>query len=179
MTKTSLSRRVFMGTSLIAGLGLFLYVTDEKNSGVKLYSNKVQVLLHSAYHLFPHSVLGPGANELNISSYLSFVLKDERILKEDRERLLQGAGWLEESAFEMYEMSFLNLTVLQKEELMHSISAQRWGEVYIYTCLGYVFEALLSAPVYGSNIDEMGWKWLEHNPGFPQPVSKKEISYAV
>lgn len=179
MIKTSLARRVFMSASLTVGLGMLLYIGDDKKTGLKLYSNKVQVLLHSAYHLFPHSALGPGAKELNISAYLSSVLKDERIMIEDREHFLQGAGWLDESAFETYEKSFLNLTAEQKEELMQSVSAQRWGENFIYTSLGYIFEALLSAPVYGSNKNEIGWKWLEHNPGFPQPMSKKEINYAV
>jgi gluconate 2-dehydrogenase gamma chain len=180
VTKTSLSRRTFLGASLALGLGgLLLYIGDSKDAGIKLYSNNVQVLLHSAYHLFPHSTLGPSAKELNIATYLSFVLNDERILKEDRESFLQGALWLEESAFEMYDKSFLNLTELQKEELMQSVSTQRWGEYFIYTSLGYIFEALLSAPVYGSNINEIGWKWLEHNPGFPQPMSKKDINYAI
>lgn len=146
---------------------------------MRLYANKVQVLLHTAYHLFPYSTIGPGARELRISSYLSFVLKDERILKEDREYLLLGAAWLEESAYEQYDKSFLNLDTLQKEELLKNVSKKTWGENFIYTTLGYIFEALLSAPVYGSNIDEIGWKWLEHNPGFPQPVNKKEIDYAV
>jgi gluconate 2-dehydrogenase gamma chain len=73
----------------------------------------------------------------------------------------------------------LNLSSTQKEELMQSIATQRWGENFIHTNLGYVFEALLSAPAYGSNTNEIGWKWLEHNPGFPQPMSKKEIDYAV
>jgi hypothetical protein len=179
VTKTSLARRLFMGASLTAGLGLLLYIDNDKKTGLKLYSNKVQVLLRSAYHLFPNSTLGPGAKEVNIAAYLSFVLKDERIMKEDRERFLQGAAWLEESAFETYDKSFLNLSSTQKEELMQSIATQRWGENFIHTNLGYVFEALLSAPAYGSNTNEIGWKWLEHNPGFPQPMSKKEIDYAV
>ena len=179
MTKTSLARRLFMGASLTAGLGLLLYIDNDKKTGLKLYSSKVQVLLHSAYHLFPSSTLGPGAKEVNIAAYLSFVLKDERIMKEDREHFLQGAVWLEESAFETYNKSFLNLSSTQKEELMQNIATQRWGKNFIYTNLGYVFEALLSTPVYGSNTNEMGWKWLEHNPGFPQPMSKKEIDYAV
>jgi Gluconate 2-dehydrogenase subunit 3 len=179
VSRTTLSRRVFMGTSLAAGLGFLLYVGYDKKTGVKLYSNKVQVLLHSAYHLFPHSALGPGAKDLNISGYLGFVLKDERIMKEDREYFLQGAAWLEESAFETFDKSFLNLTTGQKEELMQRVATQRWGANFIYTSLGYIFEALLSAPVYGSNRNETGWKWLEHNPGFPQPASKEEINYAV
>jgi len=179
VTKKGQARRIFIGASLTAGIGLLLYINENKKSGVQLYTNQVQVLLHSAYHLFPHSDLGPGARDLRISSYLSFVLKDERILKEDREYFLQGAAWLEESAYEQYAKSFLNLDVAQKEELMQKVSKQRWGENFIYISLGYIFEALLSAPVYGSNMNEMGWKWLDHNPGFPQPMNKEEIDYAV
>lgn len=179
VTKKGQARRVFMGVSLTAGIGLLMFINAKKRSGTQLYTNNVQVLLRSAYHLFPHSALGPGARDLRISAYLSFVLKDERILKEEREYFLQGAAWLEESAYEQYDKSFLNLDTVQKEELMQSVSRHRWGENFIYTSLGYIFEALLSAPVYGSNVNEIGWKWLEHNPGFPQPANQKEIDYAV
>ena len=33
----------------------------------------------------------------------------------------------------------------------------------------YIFEALLSDPVYGGNPEGIGWRWLGHRPGFPRP----------
>lgn len=174
-----LSRRVFVGSSLALGVGTFFWLYSRNNKKIKVYANNEQVLLHCAYHLFPQSKLGPGAIDLNISSYLSQVLVDERIMQEDRHYFLQGATWLEESAYEEFNQSFLNLSSRDKESLLQIISRKRWGENFIYTTLSYIFEALLSSPIYGSNQNEIGWKWLEHQAGFPQPSSKEEIIYDV
>ena len=37
----------------------------------------------------------------------------------------------------------------------------------------YLAEALMLDPVYGGNPDMIGWKWLEHQAGFPRPVAGK------
>ncbi len=174
-----MSRRLFIGSSLALGIGTLFYYNQNQSTKIVMYENHTQVLLHCSYHLFPHSNLGPGAVDLSISSYLAQVLKDERILEEDRAYFLKGAKWLEESAYEEYTKSFLNLNTEQKEELLQKISTKRWGENFIYTNLSYIFEALLSSPVYGSNKGELGWKWLDHQAGFPQPKSIDEISYDV
>lgn len=175
----ALSRRTLLGGCLAAGIGALLWQGSRDEDKVRLYANEVQVLLHTAYHLFPHSKLGPGAVDLHISGYLSYVLADERIMEKKRQRFLKGAGWLEESAYEGYGKSFLNLAKNEKESLLQKVSQEGWGKHFITTVLNYLFEALLSAPLYGSNLDEIGWKWLEHTPGFPQPTTIKEISYAL
>jgi gluconate 2-dehydrogenase gamma chain len=174
-----LSRRVFIGSSLALGVGTAFWFNSGNNKKIKVHANNVQVLLQCAYHVFPQSKLGPGAMDLNISSYLSQMLVDERIMQEDRHYFLQGATWLEESAHEEFNKSFLNLRKRDKEYLLQMISRKRWGENFIYTTLSYIFEALLSSPVYGSNKNEIGWKWLEHQAGYPQPSSKEEITYEV
>ena len=33
----------------------------------------------------------------------------------------------------------------------------------------YIFEALLSDPVYGANVNEAGWNWLGYAAGLPRP----------
>ena len=178
MKRKSLKRRVFIGGTLALGIGGFLFASKpNKKLDVSLFAKDTQVLLHTAYHLFPDSKSAPSAKDLHIASYLAFVLQDERIMKEDRDYLLKGAYWLEESAFESYDKSFLALSKTEKEELLQDIAAQRWGENYIRACLTYIFEAMVSAPIYGSNLNERGWKYLGHNPGFPQPQTEKEIAY--
>jgi gluconate 2-dehydrogenase gamma chain len=49
----------------------------------------------------------------------------------------------------------------------------RWGRAWLSLLLYYIFEALLSDPVYGGNPGEIGWRWLEHQPGFPRPPADK------
>jgi len=178
LENSSLSRRLFVGGSLALGVATFVfYNKNKKELDTSLFSKDTQVLLFTAYHLFPQSKISPSALDLHISSYLAFVLKDERILKEDRDYLLKGAYWLEESAFEEYNKSFLNLSTDEKEELLQDVATYRWGENYIYKTLTYIFEAMVSAPIYGSNTQGKGWDWLSHKPGFPLPKTLKEITY--
>ncbi len=172
------SRRMFMSAAIAMGAGAIYYL-NRPFGNINIYANNIQVLLHTCYHLFPNSKLGPSAIDLHISDYLLFVLKDKRIPKEDISYFLKGASWLEESSFEEYKKSFLELDTDKKESLLQLVSRKRWGENFIHSCLNYIFEAMLSAPVYGSNIAGKGWKWLEHDPGFPQPVKIKDIQYDV
>lgn len=176
MKDTLISRRMFIGTSLTLCLGAIAY-TQIRPSATIFYANEIQVILHASYHLFPDSKVGPSARDLQISHYLSGVFADKRLFKEDKDRFLKGGYWLEESSYEVFNKSFLNLNKNEKENLFQEISTERWGEAFMFTCLNYIFEALLSAPVYGSNTDAIGWKWLDHSPGFPQPKTKEEISY--
>lgn len=178
MQAVNTKRRVFLGTSLFFSLGTLSWF-NYGNKKVRLYSNEIQVLLDLAYHLYPTSKIGPGAKDIHIAGYLAFVLKDERILKEDREYFLKGAFWLEESAFDMFDKSFINLNNEEKEKLLGQIKEEYWGKRLIYTSLNYIFEALLCAPVYGSNPKQTGWTWLEHNPGFPQPTRISDTIYDV
>jgi len=173
-----LSRRMFMGTSLALGAGVLFYF-NRSTDNTKFYANDMQIILHTSYHLFPVSKIGPGAIDLHISNFLADVFKDKRLLKEDKNYFLKGAFWLEESAFEEYDKSFLNLSSEEKEKLLQDVARYRWGENFIYTTLNYILEALLCSPVYGSNPDALGWKWLEHNPGFPHPQNIEDIHYEV
>ena len=179
LENSTLSRRMFLGASLAAGMGAYFYLNRNIPLKSKLYANEVQVILQVSYHLFPNSKVGPGAADLHIAHYLAHVFKDKRIPKGDRDYFLKGGLWLEESSFEEYNRSFLNLNSQEKEALLQQISRQRWGENFIYTSLNYIFEALLSSPVYGANPGEIGWQWLEHDPGFPQPITTEDISYEV
>lgn len=178
MKKTDFKRRAFLGASLVFGAGSIVWF-KKLNKKVHLFSSEVQVLLHAAYHLYPSSELGPGSREVHIASYFAFVLEDERILREDKEYFLKGAFWLEESAHNEYEKSFININAQQKEALFKKVTQERWGENFVYICLGYVLEALLCPPVYGSNPDKVGWIWLEHNPGFPLPSLISDTHYDI
>lgn len=169
-----LNRRHFFSLSLVALAGVTYYFNGKK---VTLFDDKVQTILATAYHLYPSSPLGFGIQELNLSSYLAFVLADERIAKEDRDYLLRGGIWIEEEAVLEYKKSFLLLKSSEKERLLQKIITFEWGENYLNYLLTYIFEAIFSAPIYGSNVDQIGWQWSGHKPGFPQPKKPEDIIY--
>jgi gluconate 2-dehydrogenase gamma chain len=69
--------------------------------------------------------------------------------------------------------SFLALDDEQQELVLRDIAESDAGENWLSTLLTYLFEALLTDPVYGGNPGGIGWKWLQHVPGFPRPPLDK------
>ncbi|QYK12129.1 gluconate 2-dehydrogenase subunit 3 family protein [Shewanella rhizosphaerae] len=125
-------------------------------------------------HLFPDDGDGPSAKELNAYRYLLWAIEDpDNRADEDRQFILQGAAWLEDWADTQTGRSFLVLSWDEQEALLTAIAKSRAGENWLSLLLYYLIEALMLDPLYGGNPDEIGWRWLEHQPGFPRPVTGK------
>jgi gluconate 2-dehydrogenase gamma chain len=124
-------------------------------------------------HLFPSEPGAPGAREINALEYLRFVVADPKVDAQERRFILMGAGWLDGIARETYQQTFVHLEHAQREAVLQKVAASSAGENWLSTLLTYVFEALLTDPVYGGNPDGIGWRWLEHIPGFPRPTPDK------
>jgi gluconate 2-dehydrogenase gamma chain len=121
-------------------------------------------------HLFPTTADGPGAKEINATAYLRRMLAEPDMDPENRKFIPNGAAWLNDIAVERHETAFSELNTDQREEVLRQIERSGAGERWISLVLVYIFEALLSDPVYGGNPGQVGWRWLEHQPGFPRPA---------
>lgn len=124
-------------------------------------------------HLLPSEPDSPGAQEINALGYLRFVVADPKVDEEERQFILQGAGWLEELAAKQEAASFLDLDPARREQLLRRVAASSAGENWLSTLLLYLMEALLTDPAYGGNSRGIGWRWLRHIPGFPRPTPDK------
>ena len=125
-------------------------------------------------HLFPKASDSPGAVDINALTYLqNNVLNDVARDQEEKQFILKGVGWLDDLSMSTLNKNFLKLNEQQREKLLRQIEKSSAGENWLSTVLLYIFEALLSDPVYGGNPDGVGWKWLEHQPGFPRPPANK------
>lgn len=120
-------------------------------------------------HLFPSEPSAPGAREINALPYLRWVVADGGLDAEHRAFVLQGADWLAERSLVLAQAPFAELDEAQREKVLREVAGTGPGENWLSTLLMYVFEALLTDPVYGGNPDGIGWKWLGHTPGFPRP----------
>ena len=123
--------------------------------------------------LFPADGDGPDAKSINAARYLKFVLDAPDMDSADRKFVLDGVDWLNRLAIARYTGVFASCEPAQQVSLLHEISQSRAGERWLSYLVTYVIEALLSDPVYGGNPDGIGWKWLQHIPGFPRPPANK------
>lgn len=165
-----LSRRRFLGSMLKAG-AIASVTPSVAVSSAKFQTNKEPwttiLIVHD--HLFPDDGNGPSARDINSIAYLQKVLSLDDADEEERKFIKQGVGWLNEIARESHGDVFFQLHHKQREKLLTEIASSEAGENWLSLLLFYIFEALLVDPVYGGNPGGVGWRWLEHQPGFPRP----------
>lgn len=124
-------------------------------------------------HLFPDADDTPGAKRINALPYLHTRMNTPDADPDQVSFIRQGVGWLNDIAGKQKNARFVTLDENDREQVLRSIEQSRAGERWLSTLLTYVMEALLSDPVYGGNPDGVGWKWLEHQPGYPTPSPDK------
>lgn len=179
--ESGLSRREFIQQSgaaaLLAGLTIYKPVVaktlkdNNPPTAAETFSPHQQAVLQTAQEqLFPADGDGPSAREINALPYLEWALTDPANIEDgDREFLSKGTGWLDALSMETYELGFTKLSSTEQHELMQQFSETERGENWMSLLIYYLLEALLLDPVYGGNPDGLGWKWLQHQPGFPRP----------
>jgi gluconate 2-dehydrogenase gamma chain len=118
-----------------------------------------------------HTDLFPQAKEIHIQTapYMQIVFHHSRIAAADKKFLKNGVKWLNEEAVKMHKATYIKLPFVKREKVLERIAQTEWGESFLYTVMGYMFEAMLGDPVYGGNNKEAGWKWLAFEGGKPRP----------
>ena len=169
------SRRHFIQGMSALSAGLFLPVSTLAKTQAKSAAIPQQTpwptIAAVQQQLFPSEADSPGASDINAASYLNNLLEDAEHDKDERNFILNGPTWLNELSEKEYKKPFTQLDATRREQLLQHIASSEAGENWLSLLLVYIFEALLSSPIYGGNPDGIGWRWLEHNPGFPQPTS--------
>ena len=131
-------------------------------------------------HLFPVTAdktwpggKSPGAQQLNATGYLAQALERPDVGKAEKAFMLNGVKWLNDFAVKQRKQPFAKLSSQDKEWVLRQIEQSKAGERWLSSIMDYLLEALLEDPVYGGNPQGIGWKWLQHTPGFPRPPVNK------
>lgn len=175
----NIERRSFLHNSikasaalaLLPAIGLFSACSEDKTETQQDLEtlhpwasfNAVQMIL------FPNDGNGPDARQINATAYLKFALESKDTDPDDREFILGGIEWLNDLSNKQYQKKFIECDQQQQESVITKTASSNAGERWLSYLLLYIFEALLSDPVYGGNPNGIGWEWLNHQPGFPTP----------
>jgi gluconate 2-dehydrogenase gamma chain len=178
-----LGRRTFLlrsGAALataaaLAGLPYALRKDLTRESSFVLFSKQQRQAVRAVQmHLFPSDPDSPGAADINATAYLETAITAPGIDPDTKNTVVNGIGRLQDASRERFSVLFNNIDFEQRELLLRYLADEtRWGRAWLSLMLYYLFEALLSDPVYGGNPDEIGWRWLEHQAGFPRPPADK------
>lgn len=166
------SRRKFLMQMMLLPAALTSFTASSANTNTETDHQWLTIQL-TQQHLFPSSKDSPGANDINATEYLKSVFLQPGVDDEEKGFILKGTKWLNDVANSMHKKTFINLNHDEKEAILKTISNSDAGDRWVSLLLLYLFEALLSAPIYGGNTNRRGWKWLQYQPGFPLPVVNK------
>ena len=180
---SGLSRRAFLlssGTVLTAStvvLAVPLALGEEFAQGSadsRFTQQQKRILTAVTEHLFPNGPESPGAIDIQAVPYLEATIFQQGFAEDTRDFILNRVQTLQEVSMERFDLAFFKLDFSHRESLLRYLADRtRWGRKWLSLLLYYILEALLSDPVYGGNPDGIGWKWLEHQPGFPRPPANK------
>jgi len=120
-------------------------------------------------HLLPASPTGPSAAELNATQYLFNVVHEQPTEQAEIEFIYKGVDWLNGYTQSQVKQNFELLSDQNKEKMLRAVSRSVAGDNWINNLINYLYEAMLSPPIYGGNPNGIGWAWLEHRGGYPLP----------
>lgn len=121
-------------------------------------------------HLFPQAPDSPGAADINATAYLQGVLAEPLVHASEKAFIVSGAEWLIDFTQKFKHRPFGELGAPDRETVLRLMERTAAGQKWLGLVLYYILEALLVDPVYGGNPGAVGWRWLEHKPGFPRPT---------
>lgn len=176
---SGIDRRTFLLQMAVAGVAASLPLTmcsPDKKENLQLERNpdilsekEWHMLKIVQEHLFPSESTSPGASDFNAAAYVQWVLMDKELDKREQDFLKQGLTNLDNEAQERWNSPFLEMLPENQVKLLKHIESHDWGDSWLSVMLMYIFEALLSDPLYGANEDGNGWKWLNFTAGQPRP----------
>jgi len=171
--KDKLSRRTLLksaaGATAIISMSSVSFAETKKSYETALVSDPWLTLNSVLMHLMPKSASGPSAEDIRATHYLYNVVYHQPTEQEEVDFVFKGVGWLNGYSQGQTKMNFSQLESTEKELMLRAISGSTAGENWLAMLIGYLFEAMLSPPAYGGNPNGVGWKWLQHQAGFPLP----------
>lgn len=175
-----ISRREFMRilATAVAAYPLSSLADNRKNKAVTVKQNEPWLTISEVQeHLFPSEKNSPhsiGANDIQALNYLRAMIETPDFDKEEAELLHNGVTWLNDLSIQQYSKKFVQLDTKSKEKILRRVEGSNAGSRWLSLLLTYLLEALLTDPVYGGNPNGIGWKWLQHQPGFPRPAEDRK-----
>lgn len=157
------------GASAIGALSQVAWANGSSVSTINTSQEPWRTLDKVLEHLLPESNSGPGAKSVQALQYLHNVVTQQPIDEQEKEFIRKGVSWLNGYSQSEHKQDFIGLNSEIKESTLRAISRSQAGHNWINTLINYLYEAMLSPPVYGGNPNGIGWQWLEHQAGFPLP----------
>jgi len=159
-------RRKFLIWSSLFGIASTINAKTPNSFEQKF--KKVRPIIEAVQeHMFPKGTKLPSAKEMNLTQFLYETITHPSYDRDIRKFVLNGA-----KEFLLREKNFTKLSTSKKEIAMRNYENTRYGKNWLGRIMTLSMEGLLSDPIYGSNVNEKGWKALNSFGGYPRPKTR-------
>jgi len=171
------NRRSFLKAAILAGaisqIGFLQSCAESLENGNEyLTGDQIKILKSILLKLFPNDGNGPSAEDLHSYEYILWVLQDPGANAENNSYVIEGIDWANEASQELFHTKYNDLDSNQQDRFIAGFIEIDYGKDWCSILITLILESLLLDPVYGGNPDGIGWKWLNHTPGFPGPTEQ-------
>lgn len=114
---------------------------------------------------------GPSSADINAYQYLKWVLSDENYDEDIKRLIIDGFNQLAEFSQEQFAKPYGKMSSKEKVSLVAQATQSTWGENLMARLVSMILDALVVDPIYGVNVDKVGWKWLGYISGIPRATT--------
>jgi len=160
-------RRQFLIFSSLVGLSS--YIEAKNKTTFQKDFEKIKPLISEVQeHMFPENSKLPSAKKMHAITFLYETIIHKSYDKDMRIFILKGAEKLNKRT----KGKFLTMTISNKEQALRDYEETKYGSSWLSYLMVLTMEGMLSDPIYGSNIQQTGWKSLKTSGGEPRPLKK-------
>lgn len=162
--KKFMKRRNFLIWSSIIGISPYVKAQniDKEIEELRATFESVQE------HLFPKGSLVPSASSMKLTQFLFDTMSHHSFDKDIREFVLNGAKKLDKRT----KGKFITMNSQAKEEALRDFEDTKFGQNWLNRIIMLSMEGLFCDPIYGSNINQEGWRAIDTYGGNPRPQTK-------
>lgn len=160
-------RRQFLIWGSILGISPYLHAKSMQRYE-KAFNQIEPTIAAVQEHMFPKGSKLPSAKAMNVTQFLFETVTHKSFDKDIRTFVLEGA----EELVSREKGRFTAMTHSEKEKALRDYEETSYGSSWLSRIMTLTMEGMFCDPVYGSNVNEAGWKALNVYGGFPRPKTR-------
>jgi hypothetical protein len=161
-------RRQFLILGSILGLSTYLQAKSTHKRFEKEFQKVRPTIAAVQEHMFPEGSKIPSAKAMQVTQFLYETVAHQSFDKDIRRFVIEGA----EELISREKGRFVSMDPEEKEKALRAYEETNYGSSWLSRIMTLTMEGMFSDPVYGSNINEAGWKAINAFGGFPRPKTR-------
>lgn len=162
-----MKRRKFLILGSVLGLSPYMQA-KEISDFEKTFKKVAPTLMAVQEHLFPEGSKLPSARSMKVTQFLFETMMHQSFDRDIKAFVIEGAQELENRE----KGRFVTMTDQEKEKALRAYEETQYGRNWLSRIMTLTMEGLFCDPIYGSNIQEAGWKAISSYGGFPRPTTR-------